>query len=152
MMCFNHISCKSTKSFSFQRCHSSLNPLLLIISLESRVYSDIFLGHSCSSSCRLTFWESTAGICHGKKKTHLGTQTQCERVMYSLHLSFSLSLSLISLKTKADRHTWHFHFRPTQEQWMWIPHPGFITIHCPQVCLHFSSVVVLWNSCSLVLK
>lgn len=95
MMCFNHISFKSTKSFSFkiQRCHSSLYPLLLIISLESKV-------------CSASFWDIRALALAGwpsekaqqvsvmeKKKTHLGTQTQCERVMHSLHFSFSLSFS-----------------------------------------------------------
>lgn len=113
--------------------------LLQVVSFSSSLCysmsSGFFLAHLCSSHYRLTFWESTEDVCCGTKKTRLGTQTRCQRVMCSLHLL--LFLSPISFKTKAGKHTWHFHFRPALEQWMWIPHLGFITIHCPQVCLHF---------------
>lgn len=85
-----------------------------------------------------------------KKKKDSGTQTQCQRVMHSLHLV--LSLSLISFKTKAGRHTWHFHFRPTLEQWMLIPHPGYHHYPLSSSMPSFVFIDVLWNSCSLVKK
>lgn len=119
MLCFNQNSYKCTKLFfiliqKHDSCRSSLSLHLSV----NPLHCGFPLVHLCPNPLK-----STAGI-------------------ISLHNSHSLalSLSLISgpLQNKSSRHTWHFHFRYTLEQWMWIPHPEFITIHCPQVCLHFS--------------